>query len=819
VFFVSLAPLQSVDAIVPTVAQALSFTFYEGVEPQQQLLDYLRQKTMLLILDNYEHLLARPENSHRKNAGLVTDILRTAPQVKVLATSRTRLNVEGEHRFHVGGMSFPQLTPVASADASFRQAQEARQYSAVELFLHSARRARPSFELTDENLSDVVQICHLVAGMPLGIQLAAAWVEILTPAEIAVEIGRSLDFLETDRRDVPQRQRSIRAAIDYSWSLLTARERTVMQALSVFRGGFTREAAQAVTDASLRELMSLVGKSQLQRTAAPSATFRTGGRYEVHGLLRQYAAEKPSQTPAAGEAARDRHSAYYAVALQQWAEDLKGSRQRTALAEMEVEIENARAAWDWAVERGQVAWLDQAMEGLCQFYERRGRWQEGEAACRTAARGLASASGLAAVEGMSVRAKTLVWQSLFNQLLGRTELAHQLARQSLGLLEGPEQADQEPVPSPPKDTRPAKAFALWQMGRMMMYSDYEEARHLWKQSLALYRALGDRWGTAVMLLCLGTIAEHLGTYNEARLLLKESLANFQALGHQRQIALSLKWLGTISWVQGQLEEAERLFREGLDIVQEIGDRADIAFGLNYLGEVLVRLGKFAEGHSLMEESLAIYTELGNRYGLNWVNSFLGEAKAHLGRYEQARTYGQMGLALARELGNPWSIGFSHFVLGLAALAVRADAEAQQWLQESAAIFRELEHRENLGWALAVLGYAARALGQLSQAEQYLCQALQAYTETGVLFPLMYGLPAAALLLADRGEVERAVEVYALALRYPFVANSRWFEDIAGQHIAAIAATLPSDIVTAAQERGRARDLKATVAELLAELGE
>jgi predicted ATPase/DNA-binding SARP family transcriptional activator len=841
VFFVSLAPLQSADAIVPTVAQALDFTFYEGAEPQQQLLDYLRQKTMLLILDNCEHLLARPESldpstllrpgsardklRRREDVGLVIELLKTAPEVKVLATSRTRLNVEGEHRFHIGGMNFPELTPLASADAS--------QYSAVELFLQSARRTQPSFELTDENLSGVVQICRLVAGMPLGIQLAAAWVAILTPAEIAVEIGRSLDFLETDRRDVPQRQRSIRAAVDYSWNLLTARERTVMQALSVFRGGSTREAAQAVTGASLRELMSLVGKSQLHRTPT--------GRYEVHGLLRQYAAEKLSQTPTAGEAARDRHSAYYAAALQQWVEDLKGPRQRTALAEMDVEIENARAAWDWAVEQGQVARLDQGMEGLCRFYDRRGRWQEGEATCRTTASRLAPADSLAAVEGVRVRARALVWQSCFNQQpFGRTELAHQLVRQSLELLEGLESADQEPVlpvpsqalsadetaivegaveESSPKDTRPEKAFALWQMGRMMIYSDYKEARRLWEQSLALYRALGDRWGTAKMLRLLGDVAEHFGTYSEARQLFEESLAIQQAQGDQREIAWSLRGLGIISWAQGQFEEAERLFRKSFDILQKTGDRADIAHGLGGLGEVLVRLGKFAEGHSLMKKSLVIYNDRGNRHDLTWINLYLGEAQTHLGRYEQARTRGQMALILSREIAHRWSIGFSHFVLGLVALAMETYDEAQRLLQESVAVFREIETPGNLGWALAVLGYAARGLGQLSQAGRHLSKVLQAFTEVGNFSPLMYALPGIALLLADRGDKERAVELYALASRYPLVANSRWFEDVAGQHIAAMAATLPPEIVAAAQEHGRARDLKATVAELLAELGE
>jgi predicted ATPase len=336
--FIPLAPLQSVEAIVPTIAKALNFSFYEGGTPRQQLLDYLRQKSMLLLFDNYEHLLT--------GADVVAEILRTARNVSILATSRVRLNVQGEHRFHISGMDFP----------DWETPEDALEYSAVKLFLQSAQRAQPGFALQADDLKYVARICRLVGGMPLGILLAAAWVGMLTPSEIAAEIGRSLDFLETGLRDIPERQRSIRAVYDHSWRLLSKREKSVFQGLSVFRGGFTRQAAQEVTGASLRGLMSLVDRSLLRR--APT------GRYEIHELLRQYAAEKLQDSPDAGASVRDQHSAYYASALQQWEVDLKCARQSAALAEMNIEIENARAAWDWAVERGHVEQLDQATQGL-----------------------------------------------------------------------------------------------------------------------------------------------------------------------------------------------------------------------------------------------------------------------------------------------------------------------------------------------------------------------------------------------------------------------------------------------------------------------
>jgi len=414
VFFVRLAPLQSVEAIVPTVAKSLDFFFRVEGEPKQQLLDYLHQKAMLLIMDNFEHLL--------EDAGLVTEILKTAPEVKILATSRARLNVGGEHLFPVSGMSFPDE----------EAAEDASQYSAVQLFLTSARRVQPSFEPTADDLTDVGRICRLVEGMPLAILLAAGWMEMLVATEIAAEIDQSLDFLETKLRDVPERQRSMTAAFDYSWNLLTARSRAVMQALSVFRGGFTREAAQQVTGASLRELMALAHKSLLQRS--------TTGRYEVHELLRRYAAERLDESSTASEATHERHCAYYAAALQGWGADLKGARQQAAPAGMDAEIENARAAWNWAVEQGQLQRLDRMIERLCRFYAWRGRLQEGEAACRAAAERLAApASG----DCLRVLVRALAWQSVFNLRLGRIEFANQLLRDSLALLGEPALAGQD----------------------------------------------------------------------------------------------------------------------------------------------------------------------------------------------------------------------------------------------------------------------------------------------------------------------------------------------------------------------------------------
>jgi tetratricopeptide (TPR) repeat protein len=346
----------------------------------------------------------------------------------------------------------------------------------------------------------------------------------------------------------------------------------------------------------------------------------------------------------------------------------------------------------------------------------------------------------------------------------------------------------------------------------------DEMRQLYEQSLMLYRTLDDRRGTAAALEALGKLAHSVGAYDESNQLLEESLALRRALDDQDGVAASLTYLGRNSWIQGRLEEAERLLRDSLTIYRVLDDQPSIAVGLVCLGEVLCRRGEFAKGCSLIEEGLTI----GNIPAFIWdLNLWLCEAKSHLGEYAQARAVGQRTLAGYRETphARTWAIGFAHFVLGLVALAEDAYAEARRLLEESVTLLRGAQGPDNLAWALAVSAYAARGLGELPEAEQCLSEALRIYAETGVFFSPMYGLPAAALLLADRGQEERAVELYALASRYPFVANSRWFEDVAGRHLAAVAAALPSEVVAAAQERGQARDLDATVAELLEELGD
>ena len=320
VHFVPLASVASPDFLAPALAESIQFAVdavHSGFSAQEQLLDYLGERSTLLVLDNFEHLVEGP--------GLLVEVLERAPHVELLTTSRERLNVQSEWVFDVEGLG---LAENGNGSAS-----------AVRLFVERAAQVVPGFALDDAGYSQALRICRLVDGMPLGIELAASWVSVLSCAEIADEIEGNIDFLATSMRDVPERHRSLRAAIDQSWRLLTDEQRSAFSRVSVFRGSFDRSAAVAVTGADLRLLSELVAKSLLRRPDF--------GRFELHELLRQYAAEQLRLSPGEEADARERHARHYAAMLLERQAALMGPELAVARDELRGELDNLRAAAEW----------------------------------------------------------------------------------------------------------------------------------------------------------------------------------------------------------------------------------------------------------------------------------------------------------------------------------------------------------------------------------------------------------------------------------------------------------------------------------------
>jgi predicted ATPase/DNA-binding SARP family transcriptional activator len=742
IYFVSLAPLQAVEAIVPTVAEALSFSFYQGSEPRQQLLHYLQQKTLLIVMDSFEHLL--------DSVDLVSDILQTAPQVKILSTSRAGLKVQGEYLFHLAGMDFPDWEkPEDAAESEGRG-----EYSAVKLFLQSARRARPGFELAAGDLLHVSRICRLVQGMPLGILLAAAWLEMLPPVEIAAEIRRSLDFLETDLHDVPERQRSMRAVFDHSWKLLTEGEREVFQGLSVFRGGFTRKAAEQVTGASLRELRALVNRSLLGRD--------TRGRYEIHELLRQYASEKLGEVAAQEEATRDLHCAYYAEFLQMREAQLVGGHQQEALVEIGVEIENVRAAWDWAVVHGDTENINRCLDSLAEFYHVRAWYQQGDESFARAAQRLLGVRGeIVDSESKMALGRVLLQLGRFCDSLGHMERGRGVLQESLALFRD-------------LGARREMGYALCYLGGLAHAQ--VEGKPLYQQGLAVLEEVGDRRGMALCLGDLGWVTIHQGDYNAAKQLLQESVDIFRELGSQGGIASSLRRLGYANWILGEYGEAKQLHQESLALYRELGDQRGIARSLDSLSIDAAGSEEHEEAKQLREESLAIHKGIGYARGIIFALGDLGSIANRRGKHAEAIELAQDGLALSKRIDDKFGIA----------------------------------------WSFRVLGSAACGLGNLQGAREYFFQALEMSAAFRLIPLVLRTVVGIAALLAAEGDRERALELLALILHH----SVSWqvTKDKASRLIAGLEAELLPEVVAAAQKRGRARDLDATVAELLHELG-
>jgi predicted ATPase/DNA-binding SARP family transcriptional activator len=812
IYFVSLAPLRSMDAIAPAIAQALGLLLDRarsaaGSGPLRPLLDYLRQRRLLLILDNVEHLLARPPSDRADAAQVVVEVLRAAPEVTILATSRARLNVQGEHLLSIPGMDVPPDPVPGRAEAGERPIAR---YSAVRLFVESARRLQPGYQPLSEDLARIAHICRLLGGMPLAILMAAAWMRTLSPAEIAAEIagelGQGVDFLGTDWHGVPARQRSMRAVFDHSYALLSEGQREILGVLSVFRGSFARRAAQAVTGASLRQLAALVDMSLLQRT--PS------GHYVLHELLRQYAAEKLDASEGETRAARDRHAAYYAAAMQRWSQDLKGNRDRAAQIEIEQAFEDVRAAWEWAIERHEVNWLGQALEGLRLFCVFRRRTAEGEAMSGAAAEALCAreAGPPAPAETLRVASRLLSVQAWFQGEIFDKSVAEKLAQRSLALLAREELAD--------TDTRSERAFALLAQVNALGYHrtdardvGYDEASKLCERSVALYQALGDRYSMGLALITWATICGRYGDWVRAQQMSEQALALYRALGNNYGIESAFTELVWDAGNIGQFEKAERLARRSLTMRQK-GSEADIGTGLMIVGLSLSWCGRYAEAGPVLQESVDIWAKLGLQARYQMVTWWLAWTETHLGLYGKARARAHAALDRSRESDLQKYEADAYSVLTAVALAEEAYGEAWRLQQGRPPLIDSTQFGP-----LALGGYTARGLGRTVQAQRLLWEGFRQAADTRSVPRLLASLPGVALALADCGNVERAVEVYALATRYAMVANSRWFEDVAGRHIAAAAKALPPDTVAAAQERGRARDLWATAQELLAELGD
>jgi predicted ATPase/DNA-binding CsgD family transcriptional regulator len=599
VYFVPLQPMDSSEFLVSTIIKVVSPQSQLGNDPRQQLLQYLQGKEMLLVLDNFEHLL--------DGSDLLTEMLVAAPEVKLLVTSREVLNLQEEWLFLVRGLDYPETDVTEQPGA----------YSAVQLFVERARKVRGNLSLPAEQ-AGIIRVCQLVEGMPLALELAAVWAKAMPTNEIALEIQRSLGFLSTSLRNVPQRHQSITAVFEQTWRRLSDEEQRVFRALSVFSGGFRREAAQAVADVSLRLLSDLVDKSLL--------TSQPDGRYQIHELLRQFAEAHLEGSPDETFRVHDLHAAYYMRFLNERGQDLIGARQREASLEIEADLDNIRAAWSWVVEHARVEAIDQAQHALLMFYPIQSRVQEAVSTFEKAAqmldngdvsRELSLAAILASLGIMGFHAFEL------EKARVAAERSWQIYSQH-GVL---------PEPGRGVDPRMALCYAYLYMG-----ININIAEQLTRDALQDHILRGDSFSQAQCYSLLANFVRLQGKYEESRQFAQQGYACTEATGELLVRSWCLRFWGIASLLLNDIADAKRRFQASVAIDQSIKHLVGMADTLGLLGSIALNEGDSTEARRCYEQAWTLYNDLGNKIGLSTALEGMGNSACAIKHYQEARRY-------------------------------------------------------------------------------------------------------------------------------------------------------------------------------------
>jgi len=634
VAFIPLVSVNSVESIVPAIAAALGLTSHSQDDPKIQLLDLLREKEMLLIMDNAEHLL--------DGAGLFVEILQHAPGIKVLVTSRESLNLREEWAYEVKGLALP-ASEVENIEGS----------DAVALFVQCARRAHAGFRLTDGDRAAAVRLCQLVEGVPLGIELAAAWMRTLELAEIVREIERSLDFLNATWRDLPERHRSLRAVFDHSWNMLSPEEQTTLSRLTPFHGGFHRQAAEQVAQASLPVLASLVAKSIIHRRGgAQSARSSPFGRYEMHELIRHYAEERMVECGQC-DAACQAHFHYFLRFAEEAEPQLTGPAQVTWLNRLDEEHDNLRAALEWSLKPIEPIDAVLAQESLrlvgalYLFWKRRDHWSEGRAWLK---RALSRSNHL---PGTKAKAKALNGAVLLAVEQADTQAAQSLAEENLLLSN--DLGDPDRIAS----ALNSHGYLLWKQKKL------SDARVECTKALALLRQLDDRFNMAEALHNLGHITINQNDLLAAQKFLEESVSICREIGDMLGMNSAIGDQGLVAYLQGQDATARSLLEQALSGAREIGSVPTSVAAMNRLGDLARVRGDYDEAGKLYAECLELYRRMGDKDEFPSLLHNLGYVEKARGNHTRALALFREALGVQREMEN--HAGIAECLEGIAAV--------------------------------------------------------------------------------------------------------------------------------------------------------
>ncbi len=769
------------EAPATALAHALDLRLHGRRSTREQLLDHLRPKEMLLLLDNVETALAESRT-------LIQALLQGAPDVRLLLTSREPLGIPAEELLVLDELPAP--APGELALSAF----EEERYASLQLFVERARRTFAGFTLNEENIGDVAHICRLVGGIPLAIELAAAWVGHFNSAEIAEAIERNLSFLQSPLHRGPARHQSMTNVFDYSWELLVSHERRVLVQLALFRGSFSRDAAQAVAGAPLPILMSLVNKSMLRLTQS--------GRYELHELVRRFARTKWPDVmggDARAEAERRelqlRYGRYYLGFIAAEADGLHGPAPEKTIRAIQADLGNISRAWQMMLTLGEYELIVQSANGLSRFYHFAGQYRAAEELFAAAAERLHERlqAGEAAPTARVALARVQSKQAFYLIRLGQFELAGRVAQlaaaaaeevgdaygQAESFLQWGEAIEMQGPLDIPRQKYTAALALVRRMGGDVPDASRLEGRSLallgrlawrggdialadsyYRQALALERARGDLLAEGHLLTALGANAGLRGELDEAETYFGQAQALYRRIGNDHREAGIRQHLGRLRFATGRYEEAGGLFLLAARRFRDSGDQCGEGDALRALGEVRLRQGRPDEARQLAGQALSIAQAANDRRHISAALRLLGAVERSQGHFVEAGRQLQEALAISQAVGDRVAtallqdaLGLNHYSLGQYDLA---------WHYCHAALQSDVGLVEQVGF-LGDLALAALALGDSAAALEH--------GQQGLLPARRVGLPALEARLsmrvgdahACRGEPSLATAHYRRAI--------------------------------------------------------
>jgi len=745
IFFVGLEARKTADSIIPEVARAVELRLDVDIH---QVYQRLKSRRLLLIIDNFEHLLAGRDT--------LSDMLNAAPDLQVLVTSRERLGIYGEHILPLTGLNFP--------TGPF---QETVEFSAGTLFIKAAQQHDPDFELSKSDIEHLVRICQLVEGMPLALEIAATWSKMMPLSTISSSIQEDLQFLQINNTYLPTRHRSLYSIIERTIAGLSDRQRQIFLGLAVFEGGFTLQAAAQVLGANYPDLAGLLDKSLLRYNQVQQ-------RYFLHPLVHQFGLERSSSDPQTWLETNHQHSLFFC----DWFADLtkpsnlRSQGQRTIVDAMSADLDNTLNAWLWALNNQQYNRLIGKTNSLGLYYIWRGGYVEGARIFQDLH------AALKGVESSENRYRALLltslsnWLAFFLDILGKSTAAFHLLQSAQEMLDAPLLSGM--------DTRAERAHNLCIFTRVYHSRDGISRTDFLTKAVELYRQIEHPYGLPFALATLARFKIFDGEPSIAGHYLQECLEIYQESANDVGLTISLAGLGNLAFVKNDYHRATQYFTQSIEIAGACGSPERIIVGTIFRGAAHILSGQFNRALWDFDRCEQDARERGLQGFQGYANYFLGYASLHQGNYPQAFQHANVAIPLAEQSGETEMAIQARMIPAAVHLAEGDYQQAQRGFQEARAFFQRKNFLQSIfGENCGIIGLACSEmeLDKLDVARHLLRDYLQLAISLHRLDILFFALCGYTKLNMHLKDHQQAVFLCRIITSYPFCNNSRWLARI------------------------------------------